>query len=99
MQYAAPEPQQQDFMEPQNTAQANTRAPSGMIQVPEDMKQILAAQMGAGQAYPVPAQPFHSGSQAMIQQQQLQQQHQEMPGRWDNAAPTLASSWLARLRV
>ena len=97
MQYAAREAQQQDFMEPQNTAQGNAGAPSGMIQVPEDMKQILAAQMGAGQAYPVPAQPFHSGSQTMIQQQQLQQQHQEMPGRWGNAAPYLGKLMVGSL--
>lgn len=86
MQYTAQEPQQQDFMESQTTTQGNSGPPSGMIQVPEDMKQILSAQMSAAQPYPVPTQPFHSGSQTMLQQQ-LQQQQQEQPGRWGNAAP------------
>ena len=86
MQYAAQEPQQQDFMETR-TRQGSAGNASGMIQVPEDMQKILAAQMAAAQPYPVPAQPFHSGSQTMIQQQQLQQQQQQQPGRWGNAAP------------
>lgn len=62
--------------------------PVGMIQVPEDMRRILAAQMAAGQQpYPVPSQPYQEEPH-MISQQQIQQhpvpQHQ---GVWANTAP------------
>lgn len=62
--------------------------PQGMIQVPDDMKRIIAAQMG--QPYPVPQQPFR-GNPALIRQQQIQQQQQQqhhMQARgWQNAGP------------
>ena len=43
--------------------------PQGMIQVPDDMKRIIAAQLAAGQPYPVPQQPFRPGQPVMRQQQ------------------------------
>lgn len=86
MQYTTREAQQQDYMETPVSAAQDGSAPSGMIQVPEDMKRIITAQLAGGQAYPVPHQSFQRGSQ-MIQQQQLEQQQQEQPGRWGNAAP------------
>lgn len=63
--------------------------PQGMIQVPDDMKRIIAAQLAAGQPYPVPQQPFR-GPPVMRQQQihQQQQQQQQMQARgWPNAGP------------
>lgn len=57
----------------------------GMIQVPDDMKRIIAAQMG--QPYPVPQQPFR-GNPALMRQQQIQQQQHHMQARgWQNAGP------------
>ncbi|KAK7753529.1 Clr6 histone deacetylase associated PHD protein-2 Cph2 [Diatrype stigma] len=63
--------------------------PQGMIQVPEDMKRIIAAQLAAGQPYPVPQQSFRPGPPVMRQQQihQQQQQQQQMQARgWPNVA-------------
>ncbi|KAL7621916.1 Clr6 histone deacetylase associated PHD protein-2 Cph2 [Parahypoxylon ruwenzoriense] len=61
--------------------------PQGMIQVPDDMKRILAAQLGATQPYPVPQQPYR-GNPALIRQQQIQQQQHHMQARgWQNAGP------------
>lgn len=58
--------------------------PQGMIQVPEDMKRIIAAQLATGQPYPVPQQPYRPNP-AVVRQQQIQQQ---MHGRgWQNAGP------------
>lgn len=70
----------------QNHAQPQGQ-PQGMIQVPDDMKRILTAQM-SNQPYPVPAQPYR-GNQAMLRQQQIQQQQQQFQqgGRWGNAGP------------
>ncbi|KAI0022909.1 hypothetical protein F4780DRAFT_769550 [Xylariomycetidae sp. FL0641] len=60
----------------------------GMIQVPEDMKRIIAAQMSANQPYPVPQQPYRPNP-AMVRQQQIQQQQmQNMHQRgWQHAGP------------
>ncbi|RYP76478.1 hypothetical protein DL771_001712 [Monosporascus sp. 5C6A] len=61
----------------------------GMIQVPDDMKRIIAAQLAAGQPYPVPQQPFRPGP-PMVRQQQIhqQQQQQQMQARgWQNPGP------------
>ncbi len=59
--------------------------PAGMIQIPEDMKRILAAQqVNAGRPYPVPAQQF-AQNPVMLRQQQIQQQQQQQQGqagRW-----------------
>lgn len=61
--------------------------PQGMIQVPDDMKRIIAAQLATNQPYPVPQQPFR-GNPAMIRQQQIQQQQHHMQARgWQNAGP------------
>ncbi|KAI0477821.1 helix-loop-helix DNA-binding domain-containing protein [Xylariaceae sp. FL0804] len=60
--------------------------PQGMIQVPDDMKRILAAQMAAGQPYPVPQQPYRPNP-AMVRQQQIQQQQQQTHQRgWQQHA-------------
>lgn len=63
--------------------------PSGMIQVPDDMRRIIAAQMAAGQPYPVPQQSFRGSNPAVIRQQQIQQQQiqQQQQGAWSNASP------------
>ncbi|KAI1816567.1 hypothetical protein GGS20DRAFT_215429 [Poronia punctata] len=62
----------------------------GMIQVPEEMKRILAAQMAAGQPYPVPQQSYRPNP-ALVRQQQIQQQQQQQQqmhgGGWQNASP------------
>jgi hypothetical protein len=62
--------------------------PQGMIQVPEDMKRIISAQMAVGQPYPVPPQAYHRANPALIRQQQIQQQQQQMQQqRWGNSGP------------
>lgn len=61
--------------------------PTGMIQVPDDMKRIISAQMAVGQPYPVPQQPYRGGNPALIRQQQIQQQQQMQQNRWSNAGP------------
>ncbi|KAI1260218.1 hypothetical protein F5Y18DRAFT_420323 [Xylariaceae sp. FL1019] len=59
----------------------------GMIQGPDDMKRIIAAQMANGQPYAVPQQPFRPNP-ALVRQQQIQQQQQQMHARgWQNAGP------------
>lgn len=79
---------QHDFMgSPTGSPTENSGVPLGMIQVPEDMKRILAASSVAGQAYPLPNQSFLGSPPQIIQQQQLQQQQQEQAGGWGNAAP------------
>ncbi|KAI1369798.1 helix-loop-helix DNA-binding domain-containing protein [Xylaria arbuscula] len=60
--------------------------PQGMIQVPDDMKRIIAAQLASGQPYAVPQQAFRPNP-AMIRQQQIQQQQQMQAGGWQNATP------------
>ncbi|KAI1100099.1 hypothetical protein F4804DRAFT_344995 [Jackrogersella minutella] len=61
--------------------------PQGMIQVPDNMKRIIAAQLASGQPYPVPQQPFRNNP-ALIRQQQIQQQQHHMQARgWQNAGP------------
>lgn len=70
--------------------QENGEAPSGMIQVPDDMRRIIAAQMAAGQPYPVPnhASGFQGGNPAIVRQQQIQQQQvQQQQGAWSSASP------------
>ncbi|KAI0175239.1 hypothetical protein BJ166DRAFT_562195 [Pestalotiopsis sp. NC0098] len=61
----------------------------GMIAVPDEMKRIIAAQMAVGQPYPVPHnQPFRRPNPAMVRQQQIHQQQQQMQaGGWQNAGP------------
>lgn len=62
--------------------------PQGMIQVPEEMKRIIAAQMAVGQPYPVPQQPFRRPNPAVVRQQQIHQQQQQMQAQgWPNAGP------------
>lgn len=59
--------------------------PQGMIQVPEDMKRILTAQMATGQPYPVGQQQAFQNT-SILRQQQLQQQHVQQR-RWQQNAP------------
>ncbi|KAI1846070.1 hypothetical protein JX266_007879 [Neoarthrinium moseri] len=62
--------------------------PQGMIQVPDDLKRIIQAQMAVGQPYPVPQQPFRRPNPAVVRQQQIHQQQQQMQaGGWQNAGP------------
>lgn len=73
---------------PVSQQEETTEMPAGMIQVPEDMRRILAAQMAVGQPYPVPQQPFQSSTPTVVRQQQIQQQQvQQQPGMWANAGP------------
>ncbi|RWA14789.1 hypothetical protein EKO27_g271 [Xylaria grammica] len=60
--------------------------PQGLIQVPDDMKRIIAAQLAAGQPYPVPQQTFRPNP-ALVRQQQIQQQQQMQAGGWQTATP------------
>lgn len=63
---------------------------AGMIQVPDDMRRILAAQMATGQPYPVGPQQaaFQGANPAIVRQQQIQQhQVQQQQGAWSNASP------------
>ncbi|KID92901.1 dihydrodipicolinate synthase [Metarhizium guizhouense ARSEF 977] len=76
MQYAQDNPQQFNSS-PMGTPQPSNPASSGMIQVPDDMKRIISAQMAVGQPYPVPQQSFRGGNPSMMRQQQIQQQHQQ----------------------
>lgn len=92
MQYPQ-ESQQQFNNSPMATPQESNANPAGMINVPEDMKRIISAQMAAGQPYPVPPQPFRGGNPAVIRQQQIQQQQQQQQQQqmqqngWVNANP------------
>ncbi|KAH7235962.1 hypothetical protein BKA59DRAFT_496381 [Fusarium tricinctum] len=72
---------------PISVSQDGNTQPGGMIQVPDDMKRIINAQMAAGQPYPVPQQQFRGGNPALIRQQQIQQQQQMQQNRWNNAGP------------
>lgn len=94
MQY--PPQENQPFMPPpinnQNTTEAS---PAGMIQVPEDMKRILQAQMN-GQPYPVPQQPYNPNP-SIVRQQQIQQMQQMQQNRWRNQAPYLGKLMVGSL--
>lgn len=78
---------QQFVGSPMSASPDGSAPPAGMIQVPEDMKRIISAQMAAGQPYPVPQQPYRGGNPAVIRQQQIQQQQQMQQNRWNNAGP------------
>ncbi|KAI0506046.1 helix-loop-helix DNA-binding domain-containing protein [Xylaria bambusicola] len=60
--------------------------PQGMIQVPDEMKRIIAAQLASGQPYAVPQQAFRPNP-ALVRHQQIQQQQQMQAGGWQNATP------------
>ncbi|KAL7907109.1 hypothetical protein GGI35DRAFT_455456 [Trichoderma velutinum] len=88
--------QQQQQQQPQMTpspldaqGQESSGMPTGMIDVPEDMKRILS-QM-PGQPYPVPQQLFRSNPTVVGQQQirpmQQQQQQQGQQTGWSAASP------------
>ncbi|KAI5861359.1 hypothetical protein GGS23DRAFT_606251 [Durotheca rogersii] len=61
--------------------------PQGMIQVPDEMKRILAAQMATNQPYPVPPQQYRGANPNLIRQQQIQPQHHMQARGWQNAGP------------
>lgn len=89
--YTPQEPLQHSFMSSPGSSgspQSTSNAPAGMIQVPEDMKRIIAAQMAVGRPYPVPEQSY-SSTNVVLQQQQLQQQQQQQQqqSRWNTAGP------------
>ncbi|KJZ76929.1 hypothetical protein HIM_03806 [Hirsutella minnesotensis 3608] len=88
MQY--PQETQHFANSPLNTPQESSANTVGMINVPEDMKRIISAQMAAGQPYPVPQQPYRAGNPVLIRQQQIQQQQQQQQMQqngWVNASP------------
>ncbi|KND90577.1 Sterol regulatory element-binding protein 1 [Tolypocladium ophioglossoides CBS 100239] len=87
MQY--PQDHRQPFANsPMATSQDGGGNTPGMINVPDDMKRIISAQMAVGQPYPVPQQPFRGGNPAVIRQQQIQQQQQMQQNGWiNNASP------------
>ncbi|KAI1325042.1 hypothetical protein F5Y16DRAFT_411640 [Xylariaceae sp. FL0255] len=60
--------------------------PQSMMQVPDEMKQIMSAQIAAGQPYPVSQQSFRQNP-ALVRQQRIQQQHQAQARGWQNAGP------------
>ncbi|KAM0561058.1 hypothetical protein ACHAPJ_003559 [Fusarium lateritium] len=78
---------QQFVGSPMSASPEGSAQPGGMIQVPDDMKRIISAQMAAGQPYPVPQQQYRGGNPALIRQQQIQQQQQMQQNRWNNAGP------------
>ncbi|KAI0459220.1 helix-loop-helix DNA-binding domain-containing protein [Xylaria acuta] len=84
-------PQESSTFAPSPMGPSGRPDPQGMIQVPDDMKRILAAQLAAGQPYPVPQQPFRPNPalvrQQQIHQQQQQQQQQVQAGGWQGATP------------
>ncbi|KAI1758084.1 helix-loop-helix DNA-binding domain-containing protein [Xylaria castorea] len=83
-------PQESNTFAPSPMGAPGRPDPQGMIQVPDDMKRILAAQLAAGQPYPVPQQPFRPNPNTIRQQQihqQQQQQQQVQAGGWQGAAP------------
>lgn len=90
LQQAAPATPIQYSQEPNGYANPTMGTPGrsdaqGMIQVPDDMKRIIAAQMG--QPYSVPQQPFRNNP-ALLRQQQIQQQQHHIQARgWQNAGP------------
>lgn len=75
---------------PMSTPQGD--ATQGMIQVPDDIRRLVSAQM-VGQPYPVPQQPYGqraNGNPTLQRQQQVQQQQQQQMQqgqRWGNAGP------------
>lgn len=78
---------QQYSNSPMGTPQDGGANSAGMINVPDDMKRIISAQMAVGQPYPVPQQPFRAGNPAVLRQQQIQQQQQQMQQNgWINSA-------------
>lgn len=88
MQYNSKEIQPKEFSPIKTASDPSTSPPTGMIQVPDGMKRILAAQMAVGQPYAVPQQSFRGApQQAILQQQQIQQHQQMQQGRWANSGP------------
>jgi len=87
IQFGGKNAQPKEFSSVKTSTEPSTSSPAGMIQVPDDMKRILAAQMASNQPYGVPQQPFRGGPQTLLQQQQIHQQQQMQQGRWGNAAP------------
>ncbi|KAL6892870.1 hypothetical protein HDV57DRAFT_507428 [Trichoderma longibrachiatum] len=76
---------------PMENSQENGGMPTGLIEVPEDMKRILSAQMN-NQPYPVPQQLFRPNPTVVGQQQirPMQQQQQGQQGQqtgWSSASP------------
>lgn len=94
MQY--PSQENQGFMNQGMSNQSSSEAsPAGMIQVPEDMKRILQAQMNQ-QPYPVPQQPYNPNS-SVVRQQQIQQMQQMQQNRWRNSTPYLGKLMVGSL--
>ncbi|KAI3320225.1 hypothetical protein HD806DRAFT_524897 [Xylariaceae sp. AK1471] len=80
-------PPESNIFAPSPMATPRRADTQGIIQVPDDMKRIIAAQLAAGQPYPVPQQTFRPNP-ALVRQQQVQQQQQQMQtGGWQNATP------------
>ncbi|TFB07547.1 hypothetical protein CCMA1212_000690 [Trichoderma ghanense] len=75
---------------PMENHQENGGMPTGLIEVPEDMKRILSAQMN-NQPYPVPQQLFRPNPTVVGQQQirpmQQQQGQQGQQTGWSTASP------------
>ncbi|KAJ8128678.1 hypothetical protein O1611_g4954 [Lasiodiplodia mahajangana] len=82
-------PQESNTFAPSPMGTPSRQDPQGIIQVPDDMKRIIAAQLAAGQPYPVPQQTFRPNNNLVRQQQiqQQQQQQQMQAGGWPNATP------------
>jgi hypothetical protein len=89
LQYSPQDSRQQYLASPLTASPESTTRTNGMIQVPDDMKRILAAQMAVGQPYPVPQQSYQQQQRSpnVISQQQIQQEAQMQQGRWSNAGP------------
>ncbi|KAG6241641.1 hypothetical protein E4U23_007164 [Claviceps purpurea] len=78
IQYAQDTSQQFSNSPMQTPQLGGNPAAAGLIQVPDDMKRIISAQMAVGQPYPVPQQMYRGTAPAVIRQQQIQQQQQQV---------------------
>jgi hypothetical protein len=84
---------------PMDNPQENNGMPTGLIEVPEDMKRILSAQMN-NQPYPVPQQLFRPNPTVVGQQQiRPMQQQQQQQGQQGPQPGWSASPYFGKLMV
>ncbi|KAI0395515.1 hypothetical protein F5Y17DRAFT_465690 [Xylariaceae sp. FL0594] len=81
---------------PSPMAAPHRAEPQGMMPVPDEMKRMIAAQLAAGQSYPMHQQAYRSNP-AIIRQQQIQQQQQMQAGGWQNSTPYFAKLMVGSL--
>ena len=77
----SPRPLSQHSTASPSAMQDTMASPAGMIEVPQDMRQIISASSAYGQPYPVPQQPYMSGIPNVSYQVQNRQQQSPQQGR------------------